>query len=346
MEGLVKQVCHSYNSNSQVKSKRFYCIGDDFYTLVDGLEYELVGRNFEVIYDNTLTMKPEQVFYSGSNVVWVNDGNIYPFSVSLARDYPNIQIPMKYAVQEGEVQVTKTSKVDKCVAFTHQSTNSSSAWGVWYDKEGGRFLCQKSAPYVKSNIETLISDAERPFDPNNVPGLETVYAAIGMDDNFFMVMRNTTTGAYQIYVIERTTSKAKYLYDISGKEMDDAVGYVVSEDGNVVYFATSTQIYAIVLGGVSPRVNPLHAITSGQITHFSMFRQAWYLMNPQLYVSGVGYKTPINTHEHLLLVGVWDGNEGTLYSIPIVSPSGGTIDVNGIKPYTGFGKILTVVSQQ
>lgn len=346
MEGLVKQVCHSYNSNSQVKSKRFYCIGDDFYTLVDGLEYELVGRNFEVIYDNTLTMKPEQVFYSGSNVVWVNDGNIYPFSVSLARDYPNIQIPMKYAVQEGEVQVTKTSKVDKCVAFTHQSTNSSSAWGVWYDKEGGRFLCQKSGPYVKSNIETLISDAERPFDPNNVPGLETVYAAIGMDDNFFMVMRNTTTGAYQIYVIERTTSKAKYLYDIPGKEMDDAVGYVVSEDGNVVYFATSTQIYAIVLGGVSPKVNPLHAITSGQITHFSMFRQAWYLMNPQLYVSGVGYKTPINTHEHLLLVGVWDGNEGTLYSIPIVSPSGGTIDVNGIKPYTGFGKILTVVSQQ
>ena len=43
MEGLVKQVCHSYNSNAQVKSKRFYCIGDDFYTLVDGLEYELVA---------------------------------------------------------------------------------------------------------------------------------------------------------------------------------------------------------------------------------------------------------------------------------------------------------------
>ena len=107
-------------------------------------------------------------------------------------------------------------------------------------------------------------------DRNNVPGLETVYAATGVDDNFFMVMRNTTTGAYQIYVIERTTSKAKYLYDIPGKEMDDAVGYVVSEDGNVVYFATSTQIYAIVLGGVSPKVNPLHAIDVYKRQHFPM----------------------------------------------------------------------------
>lgn len=346
MEGLVKQVCHSYNSSTQVKSKRFYCIGDDFYALVDGLEYELVGRNFEVIYDNSIPVKPDQIFYSGNNVVWVNDGNIYPFSAGLARDYPNIQIPMGYSVQEGETQVMKTSRVDKCVAFTHQSTASGTAWGVWYDKEEGRFLCQKSYPYVKNNIATFASDAQKPFDPNNLRGLETVYAATGVDDNFFMVMKNVTTGVYQIYVIERTTSSAKYLYDIPGNEMDNAVGYTVSEDGNVMYFATSTQVYSIVLGGVSPQVNLLYTIPSGEITHFSMFRQAWYLLNPRLYVSGVGYKTPIDTHEHLLLAGVWDGTNGTLYSIPIVSASGGTIDVNNIKTYPGFGKILTIVSQQ
>lgn len=346
MEGLVNQICHSYNSNTQVKSKRFYCIGDDFYTLVDGLEYELVGRNFEVIYDNTLPMKPEQIFLCSNNIVWVNDGSMYPFSSSLARDFPNIQIPMGFAVQEGETQVMKTSRVDKYVAYTHQSSNGNYAWGVWYDKTEGRFLCQKSGPNVKANIATFLSDPEKPFDPNNLPGLETVYAATGVDDNFYMIMRNRSTGAYQIYVIERTTSSAKYLYNIPGNEMDQAVGYTVSEDGNVVYFATSTQIYAIVLGGASPQVNPLYTIPSGEITHFSMFRQAWYLINPRLYVSGVGYKVPIDTHEHLLLVGAWDGSNGTLYTIPIVSASGGTIDQNNIKPYPGFGKILTIVAQQ
>lgn len=64
------------------------------------------------------------------------------------------------------------------------------------------------------------------------------------------------------------------------------------------------------------------------------------------YVSGAGYKVPIDTHENLLLTGVWDGNNGTLYTIPIVSASGGSIDQNNIKTYSGFGKILTVVSQQ
>ena len=345
MDGLVKQICHSYNS--VIKSKRFYCIGNDFYTLVDGLEYKLVGRDFEVIYDNTLSMKPEQIFFSSTGyIVWVNDGNMYPFNKGIARDYPNIQIPMGYAVQEGETQKIKTSKIDKYVAYTHQSGNSKSAWGVWYDKAEGRFLCQKGYPYVKKSIETFVSDPQKAFDPNNLPGLETVYAAIGVNGDFYMIMKNTTTGVYQVYVIERTTSSAKYLYNIPGNEMDQAMGYVVSEDGNVIYFATSTQIYAIVLGGVSPQVNLLYTISSGEITHFSMFRQAWYLINPMTYVSGAGYKVPIDTHENLLLTGVWDGNNGTLYTIPIVSASGGSIDQNNIKTYSGFGKILTVVSQQ
>lgn len=343
--GLIRQICHSYNST--LKSKRFYCIGDNFYALIDGLDYELVGSNFDVIYDNTIHISPSQMFYFRSYPTLVNEGSIYPFSASLRRDYPNISIPMGISLQVGEGTVLKTSKVDKYIAYSHESSNSSRPWGCWYDKELGMFLHQKRYPYVKNNIASFSYDpATHPFDPNNVSNLETQYAAVGVNDDFYMIMKNTITSSYQIYVLSRTNCCAKALYHISGNEMDDAIDYVVSEDANVIYFATKKEVYAIVLGGASPQVNKIYTLTSGEITHFSMFRQAWYLLNTQTYVSGVGYKVPIDEHEHLLMAGVWDGSSGSLLAIPIVSPSGGTIDNNNITTYSGFGKILTVVSQQ
>ena len=341
--GLIKQICHSYNA--QTKSKRFYCIGDDFYSLIDGVDYQLVGRNYDVVYDYTLDIKPNQVFVIGNNVVWLNEGKMYPFSRGKKRDYPNIQIPMGYSIQEGDGSELKTSEVDEFVAFAH-TTSTSIPWGVWYDKQAGRFLCQMNYPYVKKNIELLISKENAPFDPNNVPGLKTLYAAVGVNDDFYMIMKNIEKETFHIYVIDRANKTAKYLYDIPGAAIKDAEYFTVSEDGNVVYFSTRTQIYAIVLGGVAPQVNMLYTIPSGEITHFSMFRQAWYLLNPQTYVSGVGYKVPIDTHEHLLLVGVWDGQNGSLHTLPIINPSIGNINLSQMKKYEGFGKILTVTSQQ
>ena len=341
--GLIKQICHSYNSST--KSKRFYCLGDDFYALIDGSDYQLAGIDYDVIYDYTLNIKPSQIFVVSGYVVWVNDGKIYPFSRSSRRDYPNIQIPMGYSIQEGGLSIMKTAEVDQFVAYAH-ATSSSTPWGVWYDKQAGRFLCQTNYPYVKSNISTLTSQDNTPFDPNNVPGLKTLYAALGVNDDFYMIMENIEKGTFHVYVISRTNKTAKYLYNIPGNEIKNAEYFTVSEDGNVVYFSTKTQVYSIVLGGATPQVNLLYTIPAGEITHFSMFRQAWYLLNPSTYVSGVGYKIPIDTHEHLLLVGVWDGNNGSLHTLPIINPSIGNINLSQMKKYEGFGKILTVTSQQ
>lgn len=336
IDGLLKQIAPSYNAATQ--SKRFYCIGDDFYTLIDGLDYTLVGRNHEITYDKELPIKPTQIFISGGNyVILVTDGQIYPWNMGLRKDYPNIHVPNSYSLQIGEEQVRKRSTVDQYVAYIHQYGNSNYAWGAWYDKINGAFCYQLSYPSVQSGIAAYVYDDTQPFNPANASGLETMYAGTGFNNDFYFIMKNTNISTYQIYVFSRTTNKAKALYNIPGNKMDEAVSFIVSENANVCYFATETEIYSVVLGGASPQVNLIHTIPSGEITCFTMFRQALFLRTNS---------PTLDINENLLLVGVANDNEGTLYTLPIFSPSGGTIDPSGIKTYTGFGRILTVTSQE
>jgi hypothetical protein len=342
-DGLITQILHSYNNGT--RAKRFYCIGDRLYALLDGNEYELVGRDHEVVFDRYLDINPSMMMLAASQgVVMVNNGLLYFINNGIVKDYPSIPMPMSYNVTINDEQHRRVGEVDKYVAFGRTFVNNR-PWGVWYDKNDGIFLCHLTTPSnMTVNITTLnytLAGGETlPFDPNNVPGMETVYAAIGFNDNFYFVMRDVATGAYRIYTIGRSDSKPKAVYSVPGTTLDDAVGVTVAENANVVYFATRRDIYAIVLGGESPAVNKVYSIPSGEITHFSMFRQAWFLRNTFL------NKGTLPGHEYMLLAGVWDGSGGTLHTIPIFSASAGTIEESKVETYTGFGKILTVVGQE
>jgi hypothetical protein len=338
--GIAKHIVFAMNTHSSVNAKQLYVVGDDCFELLDGIEYKRVGRNHEVMYDDKLTLNTTQIFISGgSYMCWVNAGKIYTWYMSSLRPYPHIEIPEQYSLQVGDNMVQKTGRVDRYMAYTHKYSSSSYPWGIWYDDVNGVFLSQRSAPSVQLSITPFNSGGV--FDPNNATGLRTLYAATGMNDDFYFIMRNTNTSSNQVYVFDRTqTLGPKALYTIPGNEMDQAIAYVVAENANTFYFATQTQIYAVTLSGGSPQVHLRYTVPSGgTISCFTMFRHAWYLRNLT--------KTPLDTHEQTLLVGVVEsGNNGKLLAIPILNPASADIDAVNIKTYTGFGKITAIAAQE
>lgn len=338
--GIAKHIVFAMNTHATVNSKQFYVLGDDCYELLDGIEYKRIGRNHEVMYDDRLEFDITQVFIScGAYLCYVNAGKIYTWYSSSQRPYPHIEIPTQYSLQVGDNMVSKTSRVDGYVAYTHKSPSTSYPWGVWYDDVNGVFLSQRSAPSVQSGLTLFSSDGI--FNPNNTTGLRTLYAATGANDDFYFIMRNTNTSSNQVYVFGRTQQLgAKSVYTIPGNEMDQAIAYVVAENANTFYFATQTQIYAVTLAGGSPQVRLRYTVPSGgTISCFTMFRHAWYLRNQN--------RTPLDSHEQTLLVGVVEsGNNGKLLAIPILNPASADVDIENIKTYTGFGRITAIAAQE
>lgn len=330
INGLVHSMCYDYVSTTS--SKVLFMTTNNLFEAIDLLDFSIIGQNLELSYDDQLTFNPTQVTRNGQNVYLINNSEIRNF-------FPGSGMRIGIAIS-GDYEV------DKYLSIVHEPYNVEPKI-VFYDKKNNCF--KTITGYVSNNTkpgEFTYDASSDPFNPNDVPNLECLKANIGPSGNHYFVMKNKLTGKFQVYTLG--SPGAKMVYDISSPEMEEAIGFVICENQEVVFFATKNKIYALLLAGATPRVELRYTMPAGEeITHIDMFRQAWYLVNPQKYVSGVGYKVPMDSHEMLLLVGSYSSDKkGKLYSIPLTGINTGNIDAANIKTYEGFGKIIGTVSQE
>lgn len=326
IDGLVTSTRFEHVKSANAKT--LYTITDNSLMALDLLDFSTVGKNLDLSYDDELIFKPTQLSNQSNVILFINNGEIRFFRTKIT------------------VSVSGDYTVDKYVSVVHETSGVEPRL-VFYDKKNQCFKKLEGYIAARSIASPFTYDASTdPFDPNNVPNVETLKANVGPSGNHYFVMRNKTTGKVQIYVLGKPG--AKNVYDISSPELDEAIGFVICENQEVVYFATKNKIYAILLAGATPRVELRYTMPAGEeITHIDMFRQAWYLINPRTYVSGVGYKVPMDSHEMLLLVGSYSPtNKGTLYTIPLTGINTGNIDEANIKTYGGFDKIIGTVAQE
>ncbi|MDR1720735.1 MAG: hypothetical protein LBR67_11570 [Dysgonamonadaceae bacterium] len=338
--GLITNLSPGWNANS-TGGKRLYGItaqGD--FVVVSAIDYSLIGKNHDLSYDDQMVFKATQALETSTSSysALVTDGKIYPMVTSLLPERFHLSMTENYS----SGGVTKTNYVDKYVAYVH---GNGTWWGIWYDKNNGAFIGQKSSyPNYSGVLTPTDKDASSNFDPLDVPGRETLYAAVGSQNEDYFLMKYGST--YEIYTVTNNTGMARDKITIPGSEIAQAKFFAVSERTKTVFFADQTAVYAIILSGGTPTVKKMYSVSSGEITAFSVFRQAWYLRNPSLYVSGVGYKVPIANHETMLLLGVSSGNSGTLYELPLLGADLATVDNSKVISYSGFGKILSISAQE
>ena len=351
IQGLLQGMLFYQRSVSgQGTMNHFMVYGKDFFQHIDnGFKY--AGRDTEVSYDGEQTFAPTQLdIYGSSSVIFINEGRIYPI---VTPNVPKMTVNIPELFTHPVTGLSAETEVDKYIAMRRDSEYKSgvgyvSSWGCWYDKKNGIFMLQQQgSPTYRNGCNTFPTLDNPIFDPNNVPGLDTRATGLDMDKNFVFVMKNTLEDKYQIYVFKSTTvPEPLALYDLPASEsskLDAAQSYFVSDNGKIIYFATKNAVYAIQLDATVPTVNEIYS-SSEEITHFSMFTQAFQLLSG----SSAQYypEKCLASHHNMLILGTWNGSKGTLTTLPIVNPATGEIDTAAIKNYTGFGKILTVIHHQ
>ena len=122
------------------------------------------------------------------------------------------------------------------------------------------------------------------------------------------------------------------LRDISNApNIRDAVGFYVCRNQNIIYYATSSKIYAMSLpsaGGIE--VKEVYS-SSAPITHLWGFEQPRF--------------TTMRMNCKAIIISTYTGSDGCIVTIPIGNIGNGSLDTSSARTYTGFGQISAVCIQ-
>jgi hypothetical protein len=130
----------------------------------------------------------------------------------------------------------------------------------------------------------------------------------------------------------------KAVYNItSAPDISNATRFVFLDDQKVMYYATSSKIYAMLYSTTSPVFEERYSAPAGEtITTLQVYQQ-------------VGYPTTtgpfIGTNNKQLIMSTY-GTEGKVYLMPIINAGLGNIDNGNIKTFGGFGKITAITPQK
>ena len=333
IESEVTQICAMKRTHQSYPKTKFFGLigqGEDKYLLLDK-HYTIKYRNEEGFHDGAINnLNPTQLaIYNRRYYSIINNGKWHTMDMESTDG-----VGMVWSIPNFNATFSNGYPVDKMVAYGYKNLTYTH---LFYDNQAGKFTTVLVHPMTKNGYTyALPKNSDFNFDPQNCPNLETIYGALGPSNVLCMLMKNKETGKYFVLGVNSSQNKIVLYAELPECNIDEAVGFAANEAGNVIYYATKNDIYVVVLAAVPVQVNKIHSFND-EITHFSFFRQARATTD----TSSANLATALNT----LLVATWDGNEGAVHTIPVISPNVGGIDTNGIVEYNGFGKILTITHQ-
>lgn len=337
IDGVVNTMC--YNVMSGIRN--LYIAGDKSFMTISPIDYTLLAKGEGMFYAMPDAVNIRAMSQANRAQAIVNGNKAWLLSGSTGDTRFGTPIRGNYYV-------------DYDVAYSHNPGSSAQLEAAFYDSQNAKFWKISSVWNAASAaIGSFTSGADFPFDPNAVPGMECKKSELAYNGHAYFLLRNKTTGVYFIYVIDAETLAPKSLYTLpANSTLDKAVGYVFCQNQNVMYYATSTNIYAVILGGGVPTIESRYQLDpltrpGEQITGLSMYRQAWYLVDEGTSDADGWPLKPIATNNmQLLMITYNEGSgEGKVNTLPILNLGIGTLDEANIREYKGFNKITCVAPQ-
>ena len=305
--------------------------GDDKYLLLDK-SYKILYRNEEGFYDGALgaDLKPTQMFsFNGRYYTIITNGYLHGIDLE-STDSQNMQwgIPFKNS------QVSRSAAVGKCIATGYYNYPT---YHLSYDPIKGAFYTILNQVWKAQNAFFMACTGTLgDINLANCPNLEPIASGLSTSYWAYLLMRNKDTGKYFIIGNGKYDAAPKRYYNVPDCELDNAISYAVTDKGNVFYFATKHDVWAIQLQREPVEVTKIYSSTD-EITHMSFLRQARTTTDY--------YSATLSTSGNLMMIATYDGANGKLTTIPLLNASTGELDTSLAEEYTGFGKILTTVHQ-
>ena len=328
IEGEVSQI-HAFKKNHKTKYYSIFTKSGEDRLLTMNKKYEVMFRNKECFVEECVDVINPTAFHvaAGQAAYMVNNNQVHWawFNDNTWTGQWGPAIP-----NQG-----KSVSIDKTFAAGYG--NSPSYW-CYYDPTAGciKKMYNTLMRWDLSSISVVSKGSGWAFDPSNCPGYECVYGGLAPGNRTYLLLRNKESGKYCVFGANSSGNADRYYEIPEFAAMDDAIAYATNENGNVIYFATSNKVYSIILNAEPVMINEVYS-SSEEITHFSIFRQAkattdYYAAN--LIASG-----------NVVLVGTWNGQNGTVHAIPMLNYNTGELQTAGTVKFEGFGKIMAIIHQ-
>lgn len=305
----------------------------------------------------------------------MNDGAFYVPMKEIAPAYICNGFTSEYMVVNNKVAILSAQnstkygypysgdyEVKKYIAVNPSTYYNSVGGGVVYDEKHNRFLWlpyfYNSTPMVE--CKAFVSGA---FDPNNVGDKTCLFADLGNLNDYYFVMKDRQVEKYYIYVIDGNTGGAdngklgKQIYEISHcTNIQKAISFVFSPLENTLYYATESEIYAVMLSTESLMTElrypttPENSLTAAgeKITSLELHKGYGYAtIGERVNEEGKTVKDQVSSTNRLLLMTTYNQNskEGAVYTLPIKNLGAGVIAEDYVKRFGGFGRVLATYPQ-
>ena len=158
-----------------------------------------------------------------------------------------------------------------------------------------------------------------------------------------LLMRDAAGSHYICSLDSGTNDMKTYTYPVSGTDMDKIVSVAFCDNSDLMYYATDSKIYSVLITGGKAVVNALSwkpDSSDEKITAIRQYTQGWYGTH-QYDLSNYPFQLEYNRLQLLITTYNEKTGEGKIYMRPFnVSTGRFTMKNNGI--LTGFGEITAI----
>lgn len=300
------------------------------------LDYTFAAKNDDLFYGHTGDFKPQLLAGVYQSDIFAGNGKLYSTYLGAARKY-GLPFDTRFTVPAH-------------IGFNAEEYGANISVN-FYDEVNGQFVYQPSVSSFGDRNQYAVPYASgMPFDPVHVAGKINLAAGNGANHEFLHVLKDKTSGDISLYVFTpggyddvewvATPPVPLAVYNISAApDIQNAKFFVFAKDQKVMYYATSSKIYAMLYSTATPVFQEKYSAPAGeQITTLQLYEQAQFLYN--------SYTQPdIATNQKQLIMSTY-GTEGKVYIMPMINPGTGNIDQARIKTFGGFGHITAITAQK
>lgn len=334
IDGLVHDL---YFANVRGGNRVYALTSDNMYAY-NTLDYSFVGDKSELFVTPPPALKPSSFYYCYQNDVYVGNDMIY---------YGWFATAAKIGVQS-----LYANPIPGIIALNPNSVNTGTydpAFRIhYYDEVNGKFgYIQGPFAFSDKTQNFAPSEEHNGVNAGNYPGKVNIAAGISVDRGFLHVLKDKTTGEYELLVFDGGINNYGEPYiapkpikkiDLAGSpDIANATKFVLLDDQNVMFYATANKIYAVIFAGATSIVEERYTVPAGEsITTLDIYRQYGY-PNQASYIS---------TNNRQLILSTYNGTEGKVSLLPLINLGAGNINIGGIKTFNGFDKVLSIVPQK
>ena len=331
IEGLVKQMRFTKVFGVDV----LYAITNNSTVRINTLDYTYGGMNGDLFFSGSGSVKPQALGGIVQGDIFIADGKLTGTYLGAAR---KIGLPFDFPF----------------VVPDHVALNGYNTYPPvrinFYDEVNGHFVYMPTIQQFgdrKMHKAPTVTDGA--FNPASLPGKVNMAAKVNGNGDFLHLLKDKVTGAFGLYVMDGGGSNypspippaPKAFYDLSSApDIENAKQFVLLDNQRVMYYATSSKIYAVLYATDTPVFEERYTVPAGEeITTLQIYQQADYPFRSE------GWDPPyINTNNRQLIMSTY-GTEGKVYFLPMINTGVGNIDASKIKVFPGFKRIMAIAPQ-